>query len=684
MLQWYSCYMSSLLANQSASAPIKMNISLGLLQCLGSPLYEGDTTYNTYMLPDRLIYDMMEWVARVEFCHPDAIQRSIFRDEYARRFRLCDTVYETDFDESLQKASDLGICLNRLWNLISVCPRTWRDLPALMAMTYGHDEKDPGSFRQLEDFSLRASPASRSTPELIDQQTHDACTSDLCHFSSMDSTRVAQRHKCADLQSCYFLHFTSNPNESLGRMLWNSRSTSSEGQIYSPMQVDSDYVAISHVWSDGTGAGTEGRGMVNSCLFDFFCTIARQLGCHGIWWDAISIPLEPKARAQALRTMHSHFSSAKHTVVHDEYLIHFPWKEDGTPCLALLLSPWFTRGWTAVELAVSHSVKVLFKDPTGATMPLIKDLENDVLANTPTCSLGHLIASSIIRKLRTITTRNRSLAGLMAILKTRSNSWPRDRAVIAALLAGIKPDIDAVNMQARVTQQIISSYSTVRGSFLIHGSPTISTHGPLSWCPSNLFNEGPTILSKEFQAWNTLNLTVDQTTGALLGNFIVFNLFAVKDNSEPFSMHSAVLKRLNSAYMQPSDYFVLRCSLRQRYSLVVRPKAITESPMRAIECDWVGVIVSDVSTLKVDLETSGDYEADVSIRIGTQSRVAEEISNAREFLDRYRGRYDEQNAKRGMYSELDFDPTLKGYLWNVKTGKWEKAGHGSEQVSVSP
>jgi hypothetical protein len=627
---------------------------------------------------------MMEWVVQVEFYHPDAIQSAIFRNECVRGFRLCDTVYEGDFDESLQKAADLGICLNRLWNLISVCPRTWRDLPALMAMTYGHDEKDLGSFRQLEDFSLRGSPASHSTSELIDQQTHEACTSDLCHFSSMDSTRVAQRLKCADRQSCYLVELTSKPNESLGRMLWSSRPTASEGLIHPLMRVDGEYVAISHVWSDGTGAGTGGHGMVNICLFAFFCAVARELGCHGIWWDAISIPLEPMARAQALRNMHSHFSSAKHTVVHDEYLIRFPWKEDGTPCLALLLSPWFTRGWTAVELAVSNSVKVLFKDPTGAATPLIKDLENDVLANTPSCSLGHIIASLIIRKLRTITVRHRSLEGLMAILKTRSNSWPRDRAVIAALLAGIKPDIEAVNMQARVTQQIISSYSTISGRFLIHGSPTISTNGPLSWCPSNLFNEGPTILSKEFQVWNTLNLTVDQATGALLGNFIVFNLFAVKDNTEPFSMHNAVLKRLNSAYMQPSDYFVLRCSLRQRYSLVVQPKAITESPRRAIECDWVGVIVSDVSTLEVDLETSRDCEADVTIRIGSQSQVADEISNAREFLDRYRGTYDARNAKRGMYSELDFDPTLKGYLWNPKTGKWEKSRHGTEQVSVSP
>lgn len=67
--------------------------------------------------------------------------------------------------------------------------------------------------------------------------------------------------------------------------------------------------------------------------------------------------------------------------MHDETLIEFEWKDDGTPCLALVLSAWFTRGWTALELYVSDKVVVLFKNPnsTGGK-PLLKDLDKDIIA----------------------------------------------------------------------------------------------------------------------------------------------------------------------------------------------------------------------------------------------------------------------------------------------------------------
>jgi hypothetical protein len=136
--------------------------------------------------------------------------------------------------------------------------------------------------------------------------------------------------------------------------------------------------------------------MVNSCLFRFFCDIAEQIGCEGIWWDTVCIPSEPKLRKKALRNMHMNYYNSKHTIVHDECLLKFPWTEDGSPSLALSLSPWFTRGWTAVELAMSKSIEVLFKNPNGDTMPLIKDLERDILNHAPTASLGHMNTSNII------------------------------------------------------------------------------------------------------------------------------------------------------------------------------------------------------------------------------------------------------------------------------------------------
>lgn len=49
------------------------------------------------------------------------------------------------------------------------------------------------------------------------------------------------------------------------------------------VHANESYVAISHVWSDGTGAGGDKmNGNVNSCLFDYFARIAQELECDGI------------------------------------------------------------------------------------------------------------------------------------------------------------------------------------------------------------------------------------------------------------------------------------------------------------------------------------------------------------------------------------------------------------------
>lgn len=658
-----------------------MNLSLCLLKCLATPRYEGLGTDDIYVLPDRLIYDMMEWIARSEIgWHPDRSQRDLFYNEYLRNYRPCEAVYENDFDKSIQRAKDLGICQNRLWNLLSGSPRQWHDLPGLVQMMDANGGTHAQCFHHSEDFSLRAQPASLAAVETPDDYHHQACTSDLCHIASMDSTRVVQRHKCPNLEACSLIRFVNATDDLSDDILWGCTIEQPGNQdgdvVYKPIRVTGDYIAISHVWSDGTGAGIQGRGMVNACLFRYFFDIARGLSCNGIWWDAICIPVEPKARARAIRNMQTYYSSATHTVIHDEYLVRFPWKDDGTPCLALVLSPWFTRGWTAVELMVSRSVKVLFKDPDGGAAPIVKDLEKDVLANQCTCSLGHLIASSIIRSLRTAATANRSLERLIQILKTRSNSRSRDRVVIAALLAGVKPDVDVVNMQTRVTQQTIASYPSVRGSVLIHGSPTITEHGPLSWCPSSIFYEGPTILSSDMDPWNQLRLMVDQETGALEGLFFATTLTTMRRHTAPFSTHPAVHRRLKSAWIQPDDYLVLSCAPEQRYLLVVQPKSLRETPTRAITCDWIGVIVSNISESAADHQDFSQVIPDKRILIGA-STMSDEYYTAPEYLHLHDGVYNPNN--RSMYSYLDWNPIMKGYVWNMETGKWEKAKPSADE-----
>jgi hypothetical protein len=221
------------------------------------------------------------------------------------------------------------------------------------------------------------------------------------------------------------------------------------------------------VWSDGTGVGLKIPGRVNHCLFSYFADIARDLECEGLCWDAICIPEGKdeegkKQKREAINNMLENFKEAKYTVVHDLDLMELEWREDGSPAIALILSSWFTRGWTAAELFSSRRVKVLFKNSSDGT-PLIKDLNKDILpwiklaGDSPKeyPSLGHLVASDIIGLVHQLTPDTFSwdqgnlsqdsmqldvtagLTGiltfkhLMRVLRQRTTSWASDRILIA-------------------------------------------------------------------------------------------------------------------------------------------------------------------------------------------------------------------------------------------------------------
>ncbi|EHY57752.1 hypothetical protein HRR83_005337 [Exophiala dermatitidis] len=331
--------------------------------------------------------------------------------------------------------------------------------------------------------------------------------------------------------------------------------------------------------------------------------------------------------------MQLYFSSAKHTVVHDEYLLKIPWKDDGTPCLALVLSPWYTRGWTAVDLAASNSVKVLFGNPDDKKgPPVIKDLETEVLATLPRCSLGHFTASFIIRDLWGIIKDHRKLSNLVRTLGTRSNSWSRDRVLVAAHLAGITPDVDAADMQTRVLRQIICSYGEIDSSILLHGSPTIEEDGPLSWCPTNLLGVRPMSLSRGFVIGGSeLSMNIDQHTGALWGMFYACD--ATRSNRDTLvfiSMHPSVHRRMKSAFLRARNLLLLSGD-SFKHCLIVRAMGLRKGPPVRIECDWVGAALCDGS---VNFGSSS-YPESVLVYIGSQISAANAVHTAKELLEQY-------------------------------------------------
>ncbi len=225
---------------------------------------------------------------------------------------------------------------------------------------------------------------------------HKSCTSQFCNFANDDSTGFAQLHKCNGKQGASpgadeiafpmkeLQMIFASPLTSWAPSVWDIKSISS---LQPKINCDpvSKYMALSHVWSDGTGVGMREAGIANRCLIEYFQSIAQRLGCDGIRWDAICLPSPRDQRRRALDQVLENFERASFMVIHDMKLVNFEWRDDGSPALALMLSTWFTRGWTAAELFAtrrgSGRVKVLFKSPDGSSQPHTKDLEDEVLAS---------------------------------------------------------------------------------------------------------------------------------------------------------------------------------------------------------------------------------------------------------------------------------------------------------------
>lgn len=356
--------------------------------------------------------------------------------------------------DAVGRAKAFRLCLRRVWAVAASLPERENSLPNLIPVPDMFSV--PGHDRQHHE--------------------HEQCTFDFCEHSRVDFTSVAQHHeRCGG--DCGHFRF---PLQILEDRVREGKPTAWKLDDRSLLDTSHPYMAVSHVWADGTGAGTWGPGLVNKCLYTFLSRIARDFQCEGFWWDAISIPLDKDVRGQALRNMQNNYADASITLVHDLYLREWEWVDAETACFAIVMSPWYSRGWTALELAKSHKVKILFKAKNDGYV--IKDLDIDILAKVQRSSRYHATAESI-RKLRIANIQ--SFGDLLAILGPRDTSKPRDVSIISGLLAGV--DVSGGLTQQDIYQRILRKLGKVAQGHLFHNSATMSAPG-FSWCPTNILD----------------------------------------------------------------------------------------------------------------------------------------------------------------------------------------------------
>ena len=503
--------------------------------------------------------------------------------------------------EATQTAHSNGICKNRLWNLtVGAGEREEVDLPILMKMLQSQE------------------PARRSSD-------HDTCTAAVCCLSSIDSTRVRQLHKCPNKDCgeslCFPYSQVKSPDE---RVTWWMDESNGVPYVVNP-KANVPYMAISHVWADGTGGGVQGEGLVNQCLFKYFKAIAEDLGCRAIWWDTICIPAERVARQKAINRMHENFREASHTIIHDESVLQSPWTNDGLPCLALLLSSWFTRAWTALELRMTQKgkVSVIYQGPNNARPYTLKNLDTDVLADHPAYfSRGHLVASSLVEQLREQPFNN--IRDILKVVRTRSTSWPRDLLIVAALLTEHKPNVNDSNFIALTTRDIVIGLVVIEDSVLYHGQATMTEKGGWSWCPMSL-------LDVQLRTKDTFDEVYVDEQGAVTGSW-KYRLLSKEDanNLHAYSFHSAITWQIRTALARWENCLLLQNPrLDDIKALLVQPLDVGNSTIDGkqycvLDCQFVG-------TVYTRLEWGKDYI--IAARLGKLQKDPEDV--AEKVMDRY-------------------------------------------------
>ncbi|GAB1312345.1 Heterokaryon incompatibility domain-containing protein [Madurella fahalii] len=518
-----------------------------------------------------------------------------------------DTGWSGDDDEgsileAVERAKVFRLCLRRIWAVSASLSNRARSLPSLIPAV--------GTF---------------SVPSHSRQHhEHEQCTFDFCEHSRIDFTSVAQRHEGCQGSDCSYYDF---PLGQLTARVDRGKSTAWKlvsglpDDVPSLLEPTQPYMAISHVWADGTGAGIWSPGKVNRCLYEFFCEIAREFQCEGCWWDAISIPRDDEARSKALNVMHSNYADARITLVHDLYLREWEWVDAPTACFAIVMSPWYSRGWTALELAKSHKVKILFKARNDRY--LIKDLDIDILAQVSQTS-PHYPTAKAISKLRSA--KIQSLGDLLSILAPRDTSKPRDIPIISGLLAGV--DVSGGLTQQEIYQRILRKLGRVAQGHLFHNSATMAAPG-FSWCPTN-------ILDIPMAAMEPDSVLLElRENGDLEGTWKAYSVDSIPTGdfiwqSTHDLTHVALKLALSHENKDKHILLVETPSLEHR-ALLVRPMTYDENTTDVIYCRFVGPVYFR-SALGSGFPLNTFEGRVINVRISNSQKMQEIRSDAWEYV----------------------------------------------------
>jgi len=204
-----------------------------------------------------------------------------------------------------------------------------------------------------------------------------------------------------------------------------------------------NYVAISHIWSDGLSNVNENS--IPQCQFNRLSRLVGNLydGTQmPFWLDTLCFPLQPtEAYNLALIGMRKTYEEAHKVLVLDRYLQeqeakHLTLDEIVT---RIVCSPWNRRLWTLQEGALAKSLAFQFADD------FVDLSDNLTRGSEKEARLGDLVFSNIwvsFMELRAIELRDSKVLNAPAAksaLAFRSTSVASDEALCLGTLLGLDP-----------------------------------------------------------------------------------------------------------------------------------------------------------------------------------------------------------------------------------------------------
>jgi hypothetical protein len=330
--------------------------------------------------------------------------------------------------------------------------------------------------------------------------SHDRCESGSCVAFNVDVSTYEPRHMSEGC-SCEKIY---PPIEDVYKALQSGTFPLLDGEamlnddpegrlVVTPHESGTEFLAFSHVWSDGLGSVTE-KGLPR-CQVAYLSRLTRVISGSTLFWiDGLCIPKDPATRTAALHIMASTFNSASITLVLDAGMrkcsIERPLEE---VILRILSSVWMRRLWTMQEGALAGRLVFLLKD-------YFFDL-NDLLARIFSAGFSGPISAAALGDLvgfnrKLYATKPAHINHIQRLTGYRTSSRLDDETLAIAPLFHIDVKRLTPHMGERRKMEFWNCLRKVPKGIIFSDASRLTTRG-YRWAPNTLMHGDANIFGPE-------------------------------------------------------------------------------------------------------------------------------------------------------------------------------------------